>query len=126
MISAGISVVMAFVYLAIIYRQDHRFPARAVVVVCFLLAIAGVFVASFRVSSPFWRPALLAVGTNSLIAIGFLALFSIGVPLMLAGALALPATASALSEAPRPWGPPVAVLASLAAVCAVFVGLLAT
>jgi hypothetical protein len=126
MISAGISVAMAFVYLAIIYRQDHRFPARVVVVTCFLLAIAGALAASFRIASPFARAALLAVGANSLLAIGFLALFSVGVPLMLAGALALPATASALSEAPRPWGLTVAVLASLAAAGAIFVGLLAT
>jgi len=117
---------MAFVYLGLVYRQDHRFPPRAVVVVVFLVAIACTFGASFRVSSPFVRAALLAVGTTSLMALGFVALFSIGVPLMLAGALAVPATLGALSEAPRPWGPTVAVAASLAAAVTIFVGLLAT
>src|SRR5438067_1407404 len=92
-VSAGISVVIAVIYLGIVVRQDQRVSARSVFVASLLVAIAIALVASFRVASSEGRAALLAVAANSLIAIGFLALFSVGLPLMLAGGLAIPSTA---------------------------------
>jgi hypothetical protein len=38
----------------------------------------------------------------------------------------MPSVARALTEAPRPWGPTIAVAATLAALTVVIVGLLAT
>jgi hypothetical protein len=125
-VSAGISIVVGVVYLGIIYRQDHRLASRSIFIVSFLVAIAFALVASTRVAGPVQRAALLAAGANSLIALGFLGLFSIGLPLLLAGALAMPSTARALQEAPRPWGPSIVVVSSLGAVAVIIVGLLGT
>jgi hypothetical protein len=125
-VSAGISVVVAFVYLAIVFRQDHRFPPRAIFIATLLVAVACVVVAGLRVESPVQRAAFLAGGANSLIALGFLGLFSIGLPLLIAGGLAMPPTARALTETPRPWGPSIVALSSLAAVAVIIAGLLGT
>ena len=125
-VSAGISVVVAVVYLGIVYRQDHRLASRAIFIASLLMVIAFVLVASTRVAGPVQRAALLAGGANSLIALGFLGLFSIGLPLLLAGVLAMPATARALQETPRPWGPSIVALSSLGAVALIIAGLLGT
>jgi hypothetical protein len=125
-VSAGISGLVAVVYLGIISRQDHRIGSRAIFIASILVAIAFALVASFRVTSHVQRAALLAGGANSLIALGFLGLFSIGLPLLVAGALAMPATARALEEAPRPSGPAIVAISSLAVVSAIFAGLLGT
>jgi hypothetical protein len=125
-VSAGISVVVAVVYLGITYRQDHRLSSRAVFMASLLVAIAFALVASARLAGPVQRAALLAGGANSLIALGFLGLFSIGLPLLLAGALAIPATARALEETPRPRGPTIVALSSLGAVALIIAGLLGT
>jgi hypothetical protein len=125
-VSAGISVVVAVVYLGIIYRQDHRLGSRPIFIVSFLVAIAFALVASTRLTGPIQRAALLASGANSLIALGFLGLFSIGLPLLLAGVLAMPSTARALQETPRPWGPSIVALSSLGVVAVIIAGLLGT
>jgi hypothetical protein len=125
-VSAGISVVVAVVYLGIIYRQDHRLGSRAIFIASLLTAIAFVLVASTRVAGPVQRAVLLAGGANSLIALGFLGLFSIGLPLLVAGAFAMPATARALEETPRPWGPLIVAVSSLGAVALIIAGLLGT
>jgi hypothetical protein len=114
------------VYLGIIYRQDHRLASRPIFIATYLLAIAFALVASSRVAAPVQRAALLAAGANSLIALGFLGLFSIGLPLLAAGIIAMPATARALTEAPRPRGPAIVILSSLGAVAVIVVGLLGT
>jgi formate-dependent nitrite reductase membrane component NrfD len=125
-ISAGISAVMAVVYLGVVVRQQHEVDARAVFVAVFLLVVAGLMLASFRVENPFQRIALLSAATNALIALGFLGLFSIGVPLLIAGAVAMPSVARALGDTPRPWGPTVAAMATLGAIAVIVLGLLAT
>src|SRR5438874_13439399 len=63
-VSAGISVVIAVIYLGIVVRQDQRVSARSVFVASLLVAIAIALVASFRVASSEGRAALLAVGAN--------------------------------------------------------------
>jgi hypothetical protein len=125
-VSAGISVAVAVVYLGIIYRHDHRLASRAIFIASLLVAIAFVLVASSRVAGPVQRAALLAGGANSLVALGFLGLFSIGLPLLVAGALVMPATARALQETPRPLGPSIVILSSLGAVALIVAGLLGT
>lgn len=125
-VSAGISVVMAVIYLAIIVRRQHTVTGRSIFIACFLVAVGGLLVASFRVDSPFQRAALLTCAANSLVAVGFLGLFSVGLPLLIAGGLIMPSVARALTEAPRPWGPTIAAAATLAALTVVIVGLLAT
>jgi hypothetical protein len=125
-VSAGISVVMAVIYLGIIVRRQHAATGRSIFIAGFLVVVAGLLFASFRVESPFQRAALLAGAANSLVAVGFLGLFSIGLPLLIAGGLVMPSVARALTEAPRPWGPTVAAAATLAAVAVIVVGLLAT
>ena len=125
-VSAGIAVVMAVIYLAIIVRRQHSLTGRSIFVACFLVAIAGFLVASFRVDNPFQRAALLTGTANSLVALGFLGLFSIGLPLLIAAGLVMPSVGRALAEAPRPWGPTIAAAATLAALAVIIVGLLAT
>jgi hypothetical protein len=125
-VSAGISVIVAVIYLAIVVRRQHDASGRSIFVACFLLAVAGLLIASTRVDNPLQRAALLAGAANSLIAIGFLGLFSIGLPLLIAGGIAMPAVARALTETPRPWGPALAAAATLAALVIIVVGLLAT
>jgi hypothetical protein len=125
-VSAGISVVMAVIYLAMITRRQHEVTSRSIFIACFLVAVAGGLVASFRIESPFQRAAVLAGTANSLIAVGFLGLFSIGLPLLIAGGLLMPSVSRALADAPRPWGPTFAAAATLAALAIIIVGLLAT
>ena len=125
-VSAGISVVMAVIYLAIIVRRDHTVTGRSIFIASFLVVVAGLLLVNFRVESPFQRAALLAGAANALVAVGFLGLFSIGLPLLIAGGLLMPSVARALTEAPRPWGPTIAAGATLAALAIVIVGLLST
>ncbi|HJT37944.1 MAG TPA: hypothetical protein VJ818_05920 [Actinomycetota bacterium] len=125
-VSAGISVVVAVIYLAIVVRRQHDVSGRSIFVACFLVAVAALLVVSARIDDPLRRAALLAGAANSLIAIGFLGLFSIGVPLLIAGGIAMPGVARALTETPRPWGPTAAAAATLAALAIIIVGLLAT
>lgn len=124
--SAAISVVVAFVYLGLIYRQDHGLPARAAFIAAYIVVIAVVLGLSNRASGPIVRAAMLAGAANSLIVLGFLGLFSIGLPLLIAGGLSMPATMRALSEAPQPSGPAIVAVTSLAAVGVIIVGLLGT
>jgi len=125
-VSAGISGVMAVIYLGIVVRQHQHVSARAVFIACFLMLVAGLFAASFRVEGPLQRAALLTGAANALVAVGFLGLFSIGLPLLIAAGAAMPSVARALTDAPRPWGPTIAATAALAAVAVIIVGLLAT
>jgi len=124
--SAAISVVVAFIYLGLVYRQDHGLPARAAFVAAYLVAIAVVLGLSYRVSGPILRAAMLAGAANSLVVIGFLGLFSIGLPLLIAGGLSIPSSMRALSEAPHPSGPAIVAGSSLGAVAIIIAGLLGT
>jgi hypothetical protein len=125
-VSAGISVVVAVIYLGMVVRRQEHLPGRSIFVASLLVVVAGLFVASARVRNPFQRAALLTGGANSLVALGFLGLFSIGLPLLVAGGVAMPSVARALSDAPRPWGPTIAGAATLAALAVIVVGLLGT
>jgi hypothetical protein len=117
---------VAVAYLFFIHHQDHGFASRVVFIATFLAAIAFALFASVRVPSPLLKAALLSGGAMSLIALGFLGLFSIGLPLMIAGIVVMPPATHALQEAPRPWGPWIVVLASLGAVVVIYAGLLGT
>ncbi|MGZ4189834.1 MAG: hypothetical protein ACXVES_11615 [Actinomycetota bacterium] len=125
-IAAGISGCIAAAYLVIVHAQDHRFSGRSSFIAGYLILIAALLVGGARVEGPGAKAALLAGASNSLVLLGFLGLFSIGVPLLLAAGIALPATARALSETPRPWGPVIVVTASLGAVAVILAGVLVT
>jgi hypothetical protein len=125
-ISAGVAATVAVIYLIVIHAQDHRFSSRSIFIAAYLVVVAGTLLAGMRSKSPSMKAALLAGGANSLILVGFLGLFSIGLPLLVAGILSLPATARALSETPRPWGPAIVGLASLVAVAVIIAGILGT
>jgi len=124
--SAGIAVATAVAYLILIQRQDHRLSARPLFVASFLVVAAVVIVWGARASGVHQKAGLLAGGANSLILMGFLGLFSIGLPLLVAGIISLPATARALAETPRPWGPVIVGLSSAIGVAVIVTGILAT
>src|SRR5262249_32140805 len=125
-VSAGLSVVVAVIYLAIVVRRQHEVTGRSIFIACFLVAVAGLLIASFRLESPYQRAGVLTGAANSLVAVGFLGLSSIGLPLLLAGGLLMPSVARALTEAERPWGPTIAAAATVIALAVIIGGLLAT
>src|SRR5258707_15730619 len=125
-VSAGIAFAVAVAYLFFIHRQDHGFASRVVFIATYLVAVAVALFASVRVGSTILKAALLSGGAMSLIALGFLGLFSIGLPLIIAGIFVIPPATRALQEAPRPWGPAIVVVSSLGAVAVIYAGLLGT
>lgn len=84
-----------------------------------LLAIAAAL--STRASAERIRPALLASSAAGLLAIGYIGLTSIGLPLLIAGMLALVAAVQSLRRAPRPAGR-LQALAGVLVAAIVFVG----
>jgi len=124
--SAAIAVATVVGYLVLIWRQDHRFGSRPIFVACFLVADAAVILAGTRARNVYAEAGLLSGGATSMILMGFLGLFSIGLPLLVAGALSMPATARALAETPKPWGPVLIGLTSAVGVAVIITGILAT
>ncbi len=126
MIAAAVTVGVGVAYLVIIHRQDHRFSSRSIFIATYLGVIAATLVAGVRAEGTYAKAMMLSGGSNSLILIGFLGIFSIGLPLLFSGILVMPATARALSETPRPWGPAVVALSALGAVAVIIAGILLT
>jgi hypothetical protein len=125
-VSAALTVVVDIAYLFIVRSQDEGFTARHVFVAVHLLVIAGVIILGWRAQGAYLRAGLLAAGVNSLILVGFLGLFSVGLPLLIAGLVAMPALARALATVPKPAGPALVGLATLVAAGVMIGGLLAT
>jgi hypothetical protein len=88
-------------YLGVVNTQGGSSPQflRVPFVAAFiaLLAICGAL--SSRASAARWRPLLLGVSATGLILIGFLGIFSIGLPLVVAGVLASLGLINALGQA---------------------------
>jgi len=116
-VSAVVVVVMVAVYLALIRAQGGAAPDWLTVpfVTAYLLSAAALLAASVLRIRPGVRAAMRAAAAAGLLVLGYLAGFSIGVPLILAGVLAAIATAATLS---RVRGPAV-IAAPAAAVLAV-------
>jgi len=125
-VAAGITVVVDLAYVVLVMSQHDGFTARHLFISLHLLVIAGVLVAGTRAQGPVARAGLLAGAANSLILVGFLGLFSIGLPLLIAGLMTMPALARVLSSLSRPMGPAVVGLATLIAAAIMIGGLLAT
>jgi len=96
LLAATIALVMDVVYVIAILSQDDDPVVGIVVIFIVLIGGAGVAVAigSLRVS-PALRAALLWPAAAVLMAIGLLAIFSVGVPLFVAGVLAAAAALGA-------------------------------
>lgn len=84
-----------------------------------LLAIAAALAS--RASAEPIRPALLALSATGLLATGYVALFSIGLPLVIAGVLAFVAAILSLARSPRP-ATALQALAGFLVAAVVFVG----
>jgi len=125
-IAAGITVLVDIVYVLIRRSQDEGFTSRAVFIAVHMLVLAAILVLARRVDNPFARAALLAAGANSLILVGFLGLFTIGLPLLIAGLILMPTLGRVLAEMPQPTGPAIVGLATLIGAGVMIAGLLAT
>ncbi len=75
---------------------------RVTFVAAFIAALAMTAPLSARASATAWRPALLGVSVIGLLAMGFIAIFSIGLPLLVAGGLALVPLVASLTTSRQP------------------------
>lgn len=130
----GVAAVLAFTtevgYLWIILRQQDTVEpgvSGRVLVVAVTMAVAGAVSAGGAVtSSPTSRAKLAAFAAGGLLPLGVLAAFSIGLPLLVAGLLALAAGFRALSDDSSVPSVISAVVAALAAAALLGVGFLVT
>jgi hypothetical protein len=98
--AAGVTLVTAVVYVALIVAQGSADPASVAVVTALLLALAAcALVGGLRRTSD--RVIALGAATGGLIGAAILSLFSIGVLLLVAGGLSLVAWVRAGVEASR-------------------------
>ena len=86
--AAIIAVVIDGLYLAIILSQDPVEWARTIVVAAFIL-VSAVCALGVAFGPAVSRPLLAAAASGGLVTLGVLGLFSIGLPLLVAGALAI-------------------------------------
>lgn len=124
-IAAAVPVVMDGVYLGIIRSQPQQ-PDTVVVpvVVAALLVMSAVLLLSLlpRID-PVLRVTLRAAAAAALLVFGFLTGFSIGVPVLLAGVIAVTATALSVERARRRVSVFSAATAALIAAATVLVGI---
>jgi hypothetical protein len=108
-------------YLGMVGSQGASNPEflRVPFVAAFIALMAICAGLSSRASAERWRPLLLGASAAGLLLIGYFALFSIGLPLLVAGALCLVSLLGALGRGPRKAA--VAGLAAGGAVAAVVV-----
>jgi hypothetical protein len=86
--AAIIAVVVDALYLAIIFSQEPIEAGRTVFVAAFILGSAVCALgAAFGPAAA--RPVLAAAASGGLVTLGILGMFSIGLPLLVAGALAI-------------------------------------
>jgi hypothetical protein len=99
--AAVITAAVDVLYLGIVSSQGGGNPEfiRIPFVATFIALMAICCALSVRASAARWRPLLLGVAAAGLLLLGFFALFSIGAPLALAGALALLALIHTLTSA---------------------------
>jgi len=105
-VAAIIAAVVDAVYYGFVSHQDGHDPLgwRVPFVVTFIALLAITAALSTRASATTWRPALLALSAIGLLAMGFIAIFSIGLPLLIAGALAFVALIISLAASRQPAG----------------------
>src|SRR5438552_16412230 len=107
---AGVAAIIAAVvdatYYGFVSHQDGHDPLgwRVAFVATFIALLAITAALSTRASATPWRPALLALSAVGLLSTGFIGIFSIGLPLLVAGALACVALLLSLIAARQPAG----------------------
>lgn len=106
--AAAIAFADAIAYLAIINREDGPNDWVVVGVIATAIVLAGALAAVGSVVTGGRRAALLWPATVILLLIGFLGMFSIGLPLLIAGILTAIGAATATRGRPRsqPQAPP--------------------
>jgi len=123
-VAAVIAAVLDVLYLGIVRSQpgpsDGQY-LRVPFVAAFIAVLAIAAALSVRQSAAKIRPALLALSATGLLTTGYIALFSIGLPLLIAGALAFVAAVLSVTRSPRPAGAMRALAGALVAAL-IFVG----
>ena len=99
--AAIIAATVDVLYLGIVGSQGGSAPQflRVPFVAAFIALMAICAALSARRSAARWRPLLLSISAAGLLLIGFFAIFSIGLPLMVAGVLASLGLINALGQA---------------------------
>lgn len=105
-VAAIIAAVVDVLYYGFVGHQAGHDPLgwRVAFVAIFIALLAIAAALSTRASAAAWRPALLGLSAIGLLAMGFIGIFSIGLPLLLAGALACVALIFSLTGARQPAG----------------------
>jgi hypothetical protein len=88
-------------YVGFVQSGTSDQPLRVPFVAAYLGAVAICALLSTMVSAGTWRVALLAASASGLLVLGFFALFSIGLPLVVMGLLAVAALVEAIRSATR-------------------------
>jgi len=102
-VAALIAAVVDVLYYGVVSHQGPL-AFRVAFVATFIALLAITAALSTRASATTWRPALLALSAIGLLAMGFIAIFSIGLPLLIAGALAFVALMFSLAASRQPAG----------------------
>jgi hypothetical protein len=104
--AAIIAAVTDILYYGVVVGQGGHDPIRwrVAFVATFIAVLAMTAALSARASSHGWRPGLLGSSAIGLLAMGFIAIFSIGLPLLLAGAVAFIALVISLTASRQPAG----------------------
>ena len=102
--AAVIAATVDILYSGMVSHAGARDPLgwRVTLVAAFIAALAMTAALSARASAAGWRPALLGVSAIGLLAMGFIAIFSIGLPLLVAGGLALVPLNASLTTSRQP------------------------
>ena len=112
-------------YIVLITKRSGGFDSRAVFVAVHLAVVGGLFLVSLRLVGAA-KAGVLVAGTTSLFLVGFLGLFSIGLPLLAASFLSMPATARALQDAAGGRGRGIAFLGAAIALAVIILGIAST
>ena len=102
--AAVIAAVTDVLYSGLVVAQGGHDPIRwrVAFVATFVAVLAITAAVSARKSAGAWRPALLGLTTIGLLAMGYIAIFSIGLPLLFAGVLACMALLVSLRGSHQP------------------------
>jgi len=103
-VAAIIAAVVDVLYYGFVNHQGGPLGWRVAFVATFIALLAITAALSTRTSATPWRPALLALSAVGLLSMGFIGIFSIGLPLLVAGALACVALILSLIAARQPAG----------------------